>query len=58
MVAAVLLLVVIADTALTGWLLATVKGIKKVSARNASLIKRICEEDGNGRSDADSDVDD
>lgn len=54
MVAALLLLIVIVDTAATAWLLATVRGVKRVCSRNATLIKRLCEEESSdGRPDPD-----
>lgn len=56
MVAFFLLLVVILDTALTGYLLATVKGLKKSVTHNARLIREICEEDKScGRDTDDTD---
>lgn len=45
MIAALLLLVMIVDCALTGWLFATVKGLKLSVTRTAKLVKRICAED-------------
>lgn len=58
MIALMLLLVVIADTAITGYLLATIKGLKRSIAHNARLIKSICEEDESLGREPDADVDD
>lgn len=55
MIALFLLLVVIADTAITGYLLATVKGLKRSVTHNARLIKAICEEDESCGRESESD---
>lgn len=55
MIAALLLLVVIVDATLTGFLFARCLQLTKICARHARLIKEICEEDGIRSDEPDAD---